>query len=292
MKRLLAGLLLPLALLCGCGQDKLSPLGSLGRPSVSDSLFYYFGLIEAEQYLVQAKQDSSLATYRERERFLKGLKDGLRAVEEVNDSYNRGLETGVALALNLYEYNRIYGIDLNRTLLYQSIAYALDNDSLLDSDETKREFRKVLSRLDLQKREQEVADMHLGLAAEAKRLKMKKLSDDLYVTDSNLGSGDSIRRGDLVFSTVNYILENGRNLEMPASQQLIVGGSTMPEVMTMVYTRMKKGGSAQYATTARALFGSHAYQLQLSPGEVILMSVEINNVVNPDSVGKRQDIAI
>lgn len=239
-----------------------------------------------------ARKDTVLASTRERERYLKGLKDGLRAVESVNDTYNRGLETGVALALNLYEYNRIYGIDLNRDLLYQSIAYALENDTILNADLTRQQFRDVVMRLDLRKREQEVANMHLGLAAEAKRLKMKKLSDDLYVTDANLGSGDSIRRGDLVFSTVNYILENGHNLEMPATQQLIVGGGTMSKVMTRVYTRMRKGGSAQYATTASALFGNHAYQLGLSPQEVVLMSVEITNVVDPDTTGKREDIAL
>ncbi|MDE6682668.1 MAG: hypothetical protein K2J87_04510 [Muribaculaceae bacterium] len=292
MKKGICGILLSAIFLTGCGKEKPSPLGNLGQPSLSDSLIYYYGLIEGGQYLKAAEKDTVLGTSRERERYLKGLKDGLNAVAEVNDTYNRGLKDGVELALALYSYNRMYGIDLNRDLLYQSIAYALQSDTLPNEMMVLREFQTVVDKLDLKKREQMVRDMHLSLSQEAQRLKMKKLSNDLYVTDANLGSGRLIRRGDIVFATLNYILESGRNLEMPASQQLTVGGPTMSEVMIRVYTRMRNGGSAQYATTADALFGSRAEQLGLAPNEVILMSVEINNVENPDTVGKREFVAI
>ena len=291
MKKWLLGLI-PVMMAVGCGRQQPSPLGNLGKPSISDSLIYYYGLIQGEEYLQAARTDTAMLSSRERERFLKGLKDGLNAVAEVNDTYNRGLETGVALALNLYEYNRLYGIDLNRDLLYQSVAFALQSDTLPSDAETMRLFREVVAKLDFQKRAEMIANMHLSLQAEAKRLKMKKISNDLYVTDANHGEGDSIRRGDLVFATLNYILENGQNLEMPSSQQLVVGNPTMPAVMTRVYTRMKKGGSAQYATTAEALFGQHSFQIGLRGDEVVLMSVEINNVENPDTTGKRKDIAI
>ncbi len=292
MKRGFLGLLVAAILLTGCGKERPAPLGNLGQPSLSDSLIYYYGLLEGIEYLEAAQKDTVLSTSRERERYLKGMKDGLRAVEEVNDTYNRGLQTGVELALSLYGFNRMYGVDLNRDLLYQSIAYALEADSLPSKATVLKEYHSVLDKLDLKKRQAMVKDMHLSLPAEAKRLKMKKISDDLYVNDANKGEGDSIRKGDVVFATLNYILENGHNLEMPSSQQLTVGGPTMSDVMIRVYTRMKKGGSAQYATTAGALFGNRAYQLGLSPNEVILMSVEINNVENPDSTGKRGFVAI
>lgn len=279
-------------LLAGCGKEKPAPLGNLGEPSLSDSLIYYYGLLEGESYLSDAKSDTTLLSYESRQRYLKGLRDGLRAVEEANDTYNQGLQTGIELALSLYGYNRKYGIDLNKELLYKSIAYKLESDSTPSLAESMAEFHRIVEKLDFNKREEMVKEMHLSLAQEGARLKMKKLSDDLYVMDSKTGTGDSIRRGDLVFATLNYVLENGRNLEMPAAQQLTVGGPTMPDVMIRVYTRMKKGGAAQYATTADALFGSHAYQLGLQPQEVVLMSVTINNVENPDSVGKGQMIAI
>lgn len=292
MKKAFFSLIALFLLLSSCGEKgQPAPLGNLGQPSLSDSLIYYFGLLEGQEYLDMAAKDTVLLTRRERERYLKGLKDGLNAVAEINDTYNRGLQNGVELALALYDYNRKYGIDLNRGLLYQSIAYKLEGEGAPGVAEAMEEFHKVVEKLDFKKREEMVKDMHLSLAEEAKRLKMKKISDDLYVTDANPGMGDSIRRGDLVFATLNYILESGRNLEMPAAQQLIVGGPTMSEVMIEVYTRMKKEGSAQYATTAGALFGSQAYQLGLQPQEVVLMSVEINNVVDPDSTGKRQVIA-
>ncbi|MBD5288858.1 MAG: hypothetical protein HDS28_07360 [Bacteroides sp.] len=291
MKKI-CGILLSALLLTGCGKEKPSPLGNLGQPSLSDSLIYYYGLLEGAQYLKIAQEDTVLTTTRERERYLKGLKDGLNSVAEVNDTYNRGLQNGVELALALYHYNGIYGIDLNRDLLYQSIAYALDGDTKINEAEVLSRFHQVVDRLDFKKREQMVKDMHLSLSAEAKRLGMKKISDNLYVNDANIGSGNLISRGDIVFATLNYILESGRNLEMPSSQQLTVGGPTMSEVMIRAYTRMRKGGSAQYATTAGALFGNRAQQLGLLPDEVILMSVEINNVVNPDTIGKREFVAI
>ncbi|MDE5808558.1 MAG: hypothetical protein K2H76_10615 [Muribaculaceae bacterium] len=292
MRKAIFGMLLGGMLLAGCGREQPSPLGNLGQPSLSDSLIYYFGLLEAGNYMVAAEQDTVLATSRERERYLKGLKDGLNAVAEVNDTYNRGLQNGVELALALYGYNRTYGIDLNRDLLYQSIAYALEGGTVIDTPDALGEFHKIIGKLDLKKREEIVKNMHLSLPAEAKRLGMRKLSDDLYVNDANVGVGDSIRCGDIVFATLNYMLESGRNLEMPSSQQLTVGGPTMSDVMVRIYTRMRKGGSAQYATTADALFGSRADQLGLKPQEVVLMSVTINNVENPDSTGKRQYIAI
>lgn len=285
-------LLLGASLLTGCRNAPPSPLGSLGKPSLSDSLIYYYGMIEGDKYLVAAMRDTTLATSREKERYLKGLKDGLNAVAEVNDTYNEGLQKGVELALSLYKYNRIYGIDLNRELLYQSIAYALQTDSLQDEGEILRNFHEVVARLDFKKRKEMVENMHLSLSEEAKRLGMKKISADLYVTDANIGTGPLIKRGDLVFATLNYIRENGYNLEMPATQQLMVGGPTMSEVMIEVYTRMRNGGSAQYATTADALFGDRSFQLGLSPADVVLMSVEINNVVDPDLSGKRSDIAL
>lgn len=278
-------------LLCSCGKEQPSPLGALGKPSLSDSLIYYYGLLEGEKYLQKAEKDTVLKTRKEREHYLKGLRDGLKAVAELNDTYNEGLQTGVNLALALYEYNRIYGIDLNRDLLYQSIAYSIESGEEFNDSNLLRDFHNVVEKLDFKKRKEMVDNMHLSLTAEAKRLKMKKVNDNLYVTDANPGEGPLIRRGDLVFATLNYILENGHNLEMPASQQLVVGGPTMPEVMIQVYTRMRAGGSAQYITTAGALFGKRAIQLQLQPEEVILMSVEISNVVDPDKAGKREIIA-
>ena len=280
------------ALLGSCGKQPPSPLGGLGKPSLADSLVYYYGLFEGAEYFAASKHDTTMLTTRERERYLKGLKDGLNAVEEVNDTYNRGLQKGVELALALYNYERVYGMTFDRSLLYQSIAYTLENDEVLLETPVEKQFREVIKHLDLKKRKEIVANMHLALPAEAKRLKMKKLADDLYVSDANPGTGDSIRRGDIVFATLNYILESGRNLEMPASQTLKVGGPTMPEVMVRVYTRMKKGGSAQYATTADALFGRRCIQIGLQPEEVVLMSVEINNVENPDTTGKKEYLAL
>lgn len=291
MKKIV-GILAAAMIMTGCGKEKPSPLGNLGEPSLSDSLIYYYGLLQGREYLKIASHDSVLNSRAQRELYLKGLKDGLRAVEELNATYNRGLQNGIEMALTLYDFNATYGIDFNRDLLYQSIAYSLESDDIAEEGKLMKDYHDVIEKLDLKRRRDIVKEMHLTLPEEAKRLRMKKVTDNLYVTDSNVGSGNPIRRGDIVFSTCNYILENGRNLEMPSTQQITVGGPTMSETMIRVYTRMRNGGSAEYATTAGALFGGRAEQLGLNPSEVILMSVEINNVVNPDSVGKRRFIAV
>ena len=57
-------------LLAGCGKEKPAPLGNLGEPSLSDSLIYYYGLLEGESYLSDAQSDTTLLSYESRLRFL------------------------------------------------------------------------------------------------------------------------------------------------------------------------------------------------------------------------------
>ena len=291
----LSAIILGLGLLSGftgCTQSQKSPINNLGVPSPADSLLYFYGLTEGAEYWRQAAIDTVMASRHERDRYLKGLHDGLNAVAEVNDTYNRGLQEGINLALSLYDYNRIYNVRLNRDLLYQSIEYALLNDSVVTLAEAAEGFRSVLARLNLRKRRKEVAEMHLTLKAEAARLGYKKISDELYAKDVKVGSGDSIRRGDIVFFDIEYTLEDGTNLLMPTPEQLRAGSPTMAPVISEILYGLRKGGSGLYLTTAQGLFGDRYQTLGLTSGQVILLNVQIAQVKHVTSAIKASELAI
>ena len=292
-KRLAYSACVILLALTGCGKDRNAPIDYVGDPSPSDSLIYYYGQLKGASYWGMSVYDTVMQSPRERKRFLEGLRHGLDAVVEENDTYNRGLQEGIRLALQLYSDNRRLGVDLDRNLLYESISYALEHDSAINTAEASAIYHGVLSRLESESEMKAARERQVTLQGEAAALGMKKVTDDLYVTDSNRGSGAAVKRGDLVFVTVNYQLKNGRNLQMPSGETLKVGGPTMSEVMVSALTRMHKGGASQYATTAGALFGARAGQIRLRPKDVVLFSVTVNDVENPDTTGNGwEDISI
>ncbi|MBD5207157.1 MAG: hypothetical protein HDS79_02650 [Bacteroidales bacterium] len=276
----------------GCTQSQKSPINNIGVPSPADSLLYFYGLTEGAEYWRKASIDTIMTSRHERDRYLKGLRDGLNAVAEVNDTYNRGLQEGINLALSLYAYNEIYDVKLDRDLLYQSIAYALLNDSVVTMAEAADGFRDVLERMNLRKRRKEVAEMHLTLKAEAARLDYKKVSEDLYAKDVRVGSGDSIRRGDIVFFNIEYTLEDGTNLLMPTPEQLRAGSPTMAPVISEILYSLRDGGSGYYLTTAYALFGDRYQTLELTRNQVILLNVQISEVKRVTSPEKAAELAI
>lgn len=279
--------------LAGCGKDRNAPIDYVGDPTPSDSLIYYYGQLKGAAYKNQAAYDTVMMQKEERKRFLEGLHHGLDAVVEDNDTYNRGLQEGIRLALQLYSDNRRLGVNLDRDLLYASISYALEHEKTIDTGEAAAIYHEVMTRLEKESEMKAARDRQVSLQSEAAALKMKKVADELYVADSNPGSGGEVKRGDIVFVSVNYQLKNGRNLQMPSSEILKVGGPTMSEVMTKALTRMRKGGASQYASTAGALFGSRAEQIRLKQEDVVLFSVTVTDVENPDTMGsRREDISI
>lgn len=278
--------------LSGCSKSGESPINNLGVPSPSDSLIYFYGLTEGAEYWREASYDTIMGTEKHRRQYLKGLRDGLDAVAETSDIYNRGLREGIDLALSLYDYNRIYGVQLDRDLLYRSIAYALQNDSVTTLAEAAEGYRKVLEKMDLRKRREEVRETRLTLKAEATRLDYTKVTADLYAGKVVTGTGESIRLGDIVFFNVTYTLENGDNLQMPSPEQVRVGSGAMSEVMTDILLHLRKGGEGKFLTTANSLFGTRASGIGLNPGQVVKVSVqvtEVKHIVDPE---KLNEIAI
>lgn len=287
---IMAGALL--MLLSGCKKEEGTPLGNLGGSLPSDSLIYYFGLIQGSEYWHDAMSDTTLRSDDARRRYLKGLRDGIDAVRQDNKIYNKGLRDGMEMGFNLYNFNRKYKVDLDRQLLIEAITYALRNDTIVDEAVAMKEFERLLTQFNTARRERLIKDAKLLLSQKAEELKMTGITDELYMRVVTEGKGAQIKRNNLVFVSIDYNREDGSSLGLPTPEQLRVGRGAMREVMTEMFTHMKVGETAECATVAGALFGHRCERLGLSPKDVILINVTVNNAENPDTTRSAKNIAI
>lgn len=287
---IMAGALL--MLLPGCKKEEGTPLGNLGGSLPSDSLIYYFGLVQGSEYWHDAVSDTTLRREESRRMYLKGLKDGIDAVKQDNKIYNKGLDEGMEMAFNLYNFNRKYKVDLDKDLLYEAIVYALRNDTIVDEAKALKEFERILMQFNKARRERLLKDAKLSLSQKAEELKMTEITDELYMRVVTQGNGAKIVRNNLVFVSIDYSREDGSDLGLPTPEQLRVGRGAMREVMTEMFTHMKVGETAECATVAGALFGHRCERLGLSPKDVILINVTVNHAENPDTTRGAKDIAI
>lgn len=67
----------------------------------------------------------------------------------------------------------------------------------------------------------------------------------------------------------------------------------MPEVLGLAYSRLNKGASGTFATTAEALFASRTEILGLRPSDVIIMTITLNDIVaDPESETETPDDSV
>lgn len=291
MKRIVAALIAAVSL-SACGPNADKPLNYIVAPTESDSLTYYYGLLEGAAYWREARTDTLMAGKDQRKHYLKGLRDGLDAVTELNDPYHRGLEQGLELATELFELHNKYGVKVDTELLYLSVEYALKNDSVADTSEARSEYARLLKKVMKQWTDKKKEDIRLSLAQEAAKLKMRRISDNLYMSVTTPGKGPVAKSGDIVFINADYRLPGGRDLGFPSSETLRVGSVTMPGVITEALSGMSCGETAVIATTAMSLFGERADAISLKPEDVVLVTLSIQNIENPDTLPGASNISL
>lgn len=272
---------------CG-GPGEGKSLSEIKNATETDSLFYYFGQIRANDYWQQAHMDSTFKSEEARSAYLKGLQEGINLGKEGEVAYNRGLLEGLNLSMNCEEFQKEYKQKPNKNIVVESIAYGLRNDSIVNASEAQAAFYQIMGRLNEQKLELDKAASQQSLKKTAASKKMEAVNDDLYEKVIKAGNGEMVKRNDKLNLSVEFKKLNGSDLGFPAPEELEVN-SSLPEPLINALLKMKVGEKAEFASTALAFFGQRCAQRGLEPADVILFTIDIKGIsaaaeANPETV--------
>lgn len=282
-------LLLAVAILMvGCSKDKgekeyqfeeISKLEDLSKKETgvtpSDTMMYYFGAMQAANYLQDAETDTLLKTDKQKEAFMKGFRDAAVMVDE-SDAYNKGLQLGLRLGMRLKEFEERYGMDYSADVLAASLQHFINNPDEVELVAAQKSFYEVKDRLETKAAQKDVAGAMDNLAKVAKERGFTRLSDTLYVKDvTPKGSGPVLKPGDKVAVDVIASTLDGEEIttrQFPDS--LVIGEGRVPKVVFVGMETMTSGQTRQFMTTPRTLMGKRLRIYNLDPEEPVIFTVK------------------
>lgn len=295
-----------LFLLSACGPEKGKDINEMSNLTEADSAMYYFGQMRAGEYWREAQRDTALKTREARDAYLKGLKAGMDLVKaasgenDINATYNQGVFMGVQIAMNMAEFDKTYETKSNKSTVLQSIAYGLENDSVVKDSEAQSEFYGIMNRLDEKKEAADKANSATALASEASKLQMTKINDQLYGKVLKAGNGTALKQGDKIDVEMTLKKANGEKIDMQLPKQIEIGNKYMSGPFSDALSSMTDKETKEFATTAYELFGSRTSQMGYKATDVMLVTIEIKGidgaapaqpgeirVANPDSLIKK-----
>lgn len=259
-----------LAVSCQNGSGSLSETSSQ-----TDSLMYYLGQMHAADYLREANRDTTLKEASEKQAYLSGVRAGLAALKEGNESYNKGVMMGMQMASQMMSFTEQMGVDINKNAYVSSLQGALMADSMPNTSVAQREFRTVMQNIETAKEERDKAASQESLKKVAETSGLPKISDDLYgkVTEAN---NDTIKLadGDEITLTAQVTKEDGETVNLPMSSKGKIGNKrSFPELVSTAILTLKSGETGEFLTTAHALMGSRVSQLKLEPTDVLKLTL-------------------
>lgn len=259
-----------LAVSCQNGSGSLSETSSQ-----TDSLMYYLGQMHAADYLREANRDTTLKEASEKQAYLSGVRAGLAALKEGNESYNKGVMMGMQMASQMMSFTEQMGVDINKNAYVSSLQGALMADSMPNTSVAQREFRTVMQNIEAAKEERDKAASQESLKKVAETSGLPKISDDLYgkVTEAN---NDTIKLadGDEITLTAQVTKEDGETVNLPMSSKGKIGNKrSFPELVSTAILTLKSGETGEFLTTAHALMGSRVSQLKLEPTDVLKLTL-------------------
>ncbi len=266
-------------LLASCGgPGEGKSMEEIPSLSQTDSIFYYFGELRANEYWQDAKRDSTLATRESRDEFMRGIQAGIDMAKSGKDAYNMGVFTGITIAMNFVEYEKQYEQKPNKEITLQGMAYGLRNDSIVNATEVQQAYYDLLTRLNAQKEEADKQKAGEALTAEAAKRKMQKINPNLYAKMVKAGNGAQIKKGDKVNVDFKLLKADGSDFGFPSPPQLEPGSSILPVLVTEALESMKVGETKQFITSAVGIFGATASKMGLDPKELILFTIEAKSI--------------
>lgn len=281
-------LLLPLVgiLLVGCGNDndyKFDEISNLDEISAkkevvmpADSMMFYFGAMQAHNYLQDATSDTMLMDEDAREEFLRGFRAAL-ALDDEASSYNRGLQLGLRLALRLNEFKERYGEDFSGDILAASMQHFLNNPDEVDILSSQKGFYNIKDRLETKAAQKDVESAKSNLAKYGKEMGFSMVSDTLYAKDvTPKGDGPTFKDGDRVAVEVTASTLDGEEIvtrQFPDS--ITIGEGRVPRVVCLGIHTMTDGQTRQFMTTPRTLMGKRLRIYNLDPETPVIFTVKV-----------------
>ena len=277
---LLAGLAL---LGTGCDRDIKSDRTDLAEASPGDSLMYYMGQFHAHKFFDLTVGDTTLRSPENRKRYLEGIKAGLKAVKGEENAYNIGVRMGVRMADITSKLEEDYGLELDRDILYNSIAEALSADHDIDTHKSQSNFYAVLHNIKANRQNVLMQSAAEELAKQAKTRKMRKISDILYGIKTSCSTGRAIHAGDSIAVEMKFKGPDLEDLGMPSPETVTVGEDGGAPVMTLALSTMKEAESAVFATSAASLLGEEAGLIRLKPDDIVYMHITVGKILKSAS---------
>ncbi len=267
-----------------CTPDRGKALSDYSNPTAGDSLLYYYAQIRADEYWADARTDTSLRSTEERRNYLDGVLAGIKAIRmgEKNSTYNHGVRVGARMAMKIIEIEELYHIDLDDDILIGSFTRGLeDSTNEIPEAECQRQYFRLVGNLKEKHRTDVCKKAQNDLIAVARKENLSKISNNLYYRIEKQGTGPKAKAGDAIFIAVDYRLSDDGDLGMPETERIIIGTNGVPKVLDSAYTRLNKGATAVFATTAQAVFGSRTDIMDLTPDDILLITITLNDIIPP-----------
>ena len=259
---------------CGNNSGKIS---EMKNATAEDSIMYYYGQINANNFWLDAQSDTILKTEEGRKQFIEGFKAGLRSGGE-GHAYDRGLQMGARLALKVHNYEQAYNLSLPMDVLVTSFMEGLNSDSV-DVSDAQKNFYKIKDRFEVDKGERESGIAKKALANSAKEAGLTIISDTLYARDVTAAKGGAIfKDGDKVEIELTANTVDGHIIGKQFPPKIKIGEGRVPPVVCLALKTMADGQTRLFMTTPKALFGKQFERYFISAQDPIFFTIKASRL--------------
>ena len=265
-------------------------IDDIADPTPGDSLMYYFGQMQADNYWRQTQNDSAMSSEEARTEYMQGVEAGIRAAKG-SDAYNRGLFLGVQLAMNSKEFEEAYDVDLDRELMLGGLANGLRSDTAVRIADAHAAYYKVVDRLNESRQKRDNDAAIIALAKTAERRGLSEVDDNLYAVDITKSNGLPLREGDRVHIEITSATASGHMAGGYFPDIITLGAHRIPDVLRMALYTMTNGQTRQFMTTPMDLFGQRYSRMGLRPDDPIVFTVHAE-ITPPDAQDSPIDAAV
>ena len=275
--------------LTGC-KNTPKDMADLQGGSREDSMMYYFGEMQANNYWQDAETDTLLRSEDAREDFMRGFRETI-TMGSNNPAYNKGLELGLRLALRVREFEDRYDVNLPEDVLAAALENSLKNEHSVNVAQAQKGFYNIKDYYELRSSEKDLKISKGKLAQDAKENGFSMISDTLFVKTVTPGSGPKYKIGDRLAVDITVSTLEGKEIttrQFPDSVTL--GEGRLRPVVREAVLSMQDGQTCQFMTTPRTLMGRRYKTVyKLPTDQPVIFTVKAgrgagNHGANPEGV--------